>query len=402
MNYEEFLTEIAGTKSKNTFKSYKRGIDLFSKFYGKDVDTILKLRYEDLQSKERKVRTRFVRELEKFHRWLRAEQKLSINSARTMCLGIMQLFRFYDMQITLPSGSDVSKTVESLKDMELTPSHVRAMFLGCPDLRGKVIISLGKDLGWRVGDFASITLAELPDLEQDTPIPFDKVTSKENIVAHSFISAESRDLLKDYVKTLPKHAEYLFQSNGEGYLDQENFTRILRDCAILGKIRIPRTKRLRFHCFRKLFISTAKNLGIDLDICKKLVGKSVERSISAYMTSVDYKRAFIRIHEVLSITRATVEATEMTITNLKKQAQLENILEGLLAVYGEDIMQKTIDHLRKEGKLTSKLIMDAKVDVEHGTIRNLAELLEAIGAERKKKRELEYQKLLTNNNNNNH
>lgn len=183
MQLKEFLEETKATKSKNTFKSYKRGIDLFMEYYGKDADIILKERYADLQSKERKIRTRFVREIEKFHKWLGETKGLSLNSRRTMCLGIQQLFRFFDMAITLPSQSQVSKTVESTQDMELNPSHMRAMFIGSTDLRAKVIISLGKDLAWRVGDFASITLEALPDLEQLTPIPFEKLTSKENIVA---------------------------------------------------------------------------------------------------------------------------------------------------------------------------------------------------------------------------
>lgn len=399
MKYQEFLSETEATKRRSTFKSYRRGINLFVEYYGKDADIILKERYADLQSENRKDRTRFVREIEKFHKWLGETKGLSINSRRTMCLGIMQLFKFYDMAIALPRQSNVSKTVESTQDMELNPSHIRAMFMGSIDLRAKVIISLGKDLSWRIGDFASLTLAEIPDLTQDTPIPFEKLTTKENVIAHSFISKESADLLKDYIATLPKNTKYLFPSNGHGYLDEENFTRILKDSALFGKVKIPKTKRLRFHCFRKLFISTAKNLSVDADITKKLVGKSVDKSISAYMTSVDYKKAFIRIHEVLSITRATVEATEMTITSLKKQAQLENILEGLLTVYGDDIMIKTIDHLRKSGKFKT-LPISTQQDAQHGTIKNLAELLEAIGKDKKAKQELEYKKLLENNNNN--
>ena len=392
MKLSEFLEETKATKRRSTFKSYKRGIDLFVEYYGKDGNTILKERHADLQSDKRSVRTRFVREIEKFHKWLGEEKGLSFNTRRTMCLGIMQLFRYFDMPISLPTQSQVSKTVESTKDMELTSSHVRAMFISAPDLRAKIIISLGKDLAWRVGDFASITLEKLPDLEQLTPIPFEKLTSKENIVAHSFISKESADLLKDYVKTLPENTKYLFPSNGKKHLGEENFTRILKDCALFGKVKIPKTKRLRFHCFRKLFISTAKNLGIDADVCKKLVGKSVDKSISAYMTSVDYRKAFIRIHEVLSITRATVEATEMTITGLKKQAQLENILEGLLAVYGDEIMQKALDHMEKQN-------MQIRGD-QPLTKKDLPTILELIGKTRKAKQEAEYKKLLANNNNN--
>lgn len=399
MKYQEFLEETKATKRHSTYKSYKRGIDLFVEYYGKDADLILQERYADLQSKNRKDRTRFVREIEKFHNWLGETKELSLNSRRTMCLGIMQLFKFYDMPIALPRQSQVSKTVESTKDMELNPSIIRAMFIGSTDLRAKVIISLGKDLSWRIGDFASITLEELPDLEQNTPIPFEKLTQKENVIAHSFISKESADLLKDYIKTLPEKTEYLFPSNGHGHLDEENFTRILKDCALFGKVKIPKTKRLRFHCFRKLFISTAKNLSVDADITKKLVGKSVDKSISAYMTSVDYKKAFIRTHEVLSITRATVEATEMSITSLKKQAQLENILEGLLVVYGDEIMAKALDHINKSKVSKSKFMSQFRFD-QKPTVKDLPAILEAIGKQRKARQEAEYKKLLANNNNN--
>jgi hypothetical protein len=241
MSVEEYLQDVKERKSKQTYKEYKHGIERFSEWFRKPPNEILAMRKEDLLSDEKHVRERFLRELEKFHKYLREERKCAINTCRTQCLGIMQLFRYYDMGITLPSGSPISQTVETLQDFEMQIEHLRAMLVSAPDLRAKTILSMAKDLGWRVSDFASIRLDELPELdEQQAPIPFSRLTQKENVIAHGFLSSETVTLLKDYAKTLPKDAVYLWQNNGHGYLDEENFTRILRDCQILAKIKIPK------------------------------------------------------------------------------------------------------------------------------------------------------------------
>jgi len=125
MTVEDFLDHIKEAKSKNTWKEYRRGIALFSEWFKKTPNEILEMRRQDWISGDLFRKKRFMREIEKFHKWLlqpihmireKPNQKYSINSARTNCLGIMQLFRFYEMPVTIPSGSDVSKTVVSTKD----------------------------------------------------------------------------------------------------------------------------------------------------------------------------------------------------------------------------------------------------------------------------------------------
>ena len=113
---------------------YKRGIDLFCEWHGKDVETILEERKDDLTPRpneslvDAKQRaSRYEKLLEKFHAWL-LKQGYKINSARTLCLGLMQLFRYYNMGITLRTGSPVSQTVVTTSDFILQPEHVRAMF----------------------------------------------------------------------------------------------------------------------------------------------------------------------------------------------------------------------------------------------------------------------------------
>jgi len=89
-----------------------------------------------------------MREIETFHKWLlqpihtikeKPDQAYSINSARTLCLGLMQLFRFYEMPVTVPSGSDVSKTVVSTKDFVPKADQYRAMYKVAKDLRSNYI-----------------------------------------------------------------------------------------------------------------------------------------------------------------------------------------------------------------------------------------------------------------------
>ncbi|RLI43919.1 hypothetical protein DRO69_08545, partial [Candidatus Bathyarchaeota archaeon] len=208
MTVEYFLNYVKNTKSKNTYKEYKNGIKKFCEWFGKTPNEVLKMRKEDWVSGDLHRKKRFVRELEKFHKWLlepnhtirgKPNQAYGINSARTYCLGIQQLFRFYEMPMTIPTGSEISRTVVTTKDFVPTPQQYREMFKVANNLRDKLIISMGKDLAWRIGDFAKIRKDMLPNLEQDAPIPFELITEKELVLAKSFLSQETVDLLKQYL-----------------------------------------------------------------------------------------------------------------------------------------------------------------------------------------------------------
>jgi hypothetical protein len=70
------------------------------------------------------------------------------------------------------------------------------------DLRARVWVSLSLDLAERIGDVLSIKKAEIPDLNQETPILFERVTQKEKVIAKTFLSSETVELLKVYLPTL--------------------------------------------------------------------------------------------------------------------------------------------------------------------------------------------------------
>jgi len=322
----EFLDSYS---NKSTRRMYRRGLELFCKWYGKDVDTILKERKDDLTPRpnesfvDTKQRaSRYEKLLEKFHGSL-LEQGYKINTARTACLGIMQLFRYYSMSITLRAGSPVSQTVVATNDFILQPEHVRAMFHVAKDLRSKLLVSVGNDLGWRISDILSIKREELPNLEQDPPIEWIRITKKEKIVGKSCLSKTTATLLKEYLSTFPTENPFLFHNNAKGHIDEETVTARLRDLARDAGIELGNMK-LRWHCFRKMIISQAKNSGIDPDIIKLMVGKSVKKDILTYMTGIDVKTAFTKLQEILGIktfakeSENIVQAMETEIKELKQ------------------------------------------------------------------------------------
>ena len=270
MKVEDFLDYVQEAKSKATFKNYTTGLKKFTAWYGKSANEILKERFEDLQSTEQNKRKRFNREIEKFHRHLKNLGHPQ-NTAVAYTEGIRQLFRYFDMDIkNLPS--EVTRKTTTVKDYVPSISEYQDMF-NSGNILDRRIISTALDLAWRIGDFVKIRKDMLPNLDQETPIPFDLVTEKEEVVSKSFLSAQTVQLLKTYLKTLPKENPYLFHNGNGSHYDPEAIGKRLKVLAKKAKIHIPKGKRLRFHCFRKRFLSECANLKIDINIAKILVGK---------------------------------------------------------------------------------------------------------------------------------
>jgi hypothetical protein len=145
---ERFLDYILKSKSKSTFKQYKMSINLVITYYNETYSTnltsdqILALRLQDLVSPNPEENRRFHREIEMFHKWMLegkegTREPYSINSARNMTLGIIQLFKYFGA-----STNVAFQIVVTTKDFVPTIQQYRDMF-NVADLRGRVILSLG-------------------------------------------------------------------------------------------------------------------------------------------------------------------------------------------------------------------------------------------------------------------
>jgi len=402
---EKFLDYYKSARSKGTYKSYKRGLTLFEEYYGKSSDKALEERRQDVASKDFSQNQRFVREVEKFHSWL-LDKGYSINTARTMCLGIMQLFRYYGVPIVLPPQSKVSKTTITTKTYIPKIDELRRMFQ-VSDLRGRVILSMGLDLAWRISDFLKLKKTDIPDLNQETPIKFEAITQKEDAISSTFLSSETIEILKAYLPTLPKENPFLFPSNGKKHLKDEAVNNILKGFMKKAKIKIPQNKRFTFHCLRKRFLSTCYNLNIDSDVAKLLVGKSIGKSMETYLGDVNLKNSFIEVREKqLSLSNGTIKSTmeskDKQIVELQQRlTAMQNVLYGLLGLNRKQVEAMVTKQLKEE---------DLVVKGDIGTIPiekyvkglSVERLFEILARRQKKQQAQEYDKLLEETNGFNH
>lgn len=261
------------------------------------------------------------------------------------------------------------------------------------DLKGKVVLSLGLDFAWRIVDFVNLKRADIPDLNQETPIPFSRITQKENVISATFISSESAELLKAYMPTLLKANEYLFPSMVNGsHMKDESLNKILKVACEKAKIQIPKGKRLTFHSLRKRFLSTCATLNIDSEYAKLMVGKSTElgQSFETYLQDADFKEAFKKVREnALSLSNGTIKTTmegkDVKITELtQKVNELELLLKTMTNVFGKAILEQAQQQLLEKGLASRPL-------EPYEALQVLAEL-------KKEKDQQEYNKLLAETN----
>jgi len=388
MKAQDFLDYIKDAKSKSTLKNYKMGLKTFSKWYGKSLDEILEERFKDLQSQNPTIRRRFNREIEKFHRHLKNEG-YSQNSAVAYTEGIRQLFRYFDMDVKgLPS--EVTRKVVTTKDFVPSVQNYRDMF-NCGSLLDRVIISMGLDLGWRVGDFIKQEIKNLPSLERETPISYELLTEKEEAISKSFLSEQSANLLRSYLKTLRKDNPYLFQSNGHGHMTDTAINKRIKVLAQKAKIHVPKQKRLRFHSFRKRFLSECANLKIDINTAKILVGKSVSKDMLTYLSEVEHRKAFEEVHERLRVSTQPQIKAIMTV----KQSEIDALKRRVEEL---EIMNRgLIEMLKKQAVMPMQ-----PREFSPAKTKEFIETVKKLGKQALKKEEEEYKKLIENNNNNNH
>jgi site-specific recombinase XerD len=333
MSVQEFLNSVSNPRTR---KGYRFGLRKFVGWFGKSGEELLAMRQEDLTQKpgeplvEYKNRAaKFEKEIERFHSYL-IEEGYSINSARNMTLGIRQLFRYYQMPVTMRTGSKVSQTVQTTKNFPLAIEHVRKMF-EVANLKERTVLSLAVDAGLRISDFLAIKKTDLPPLDMEPPIAFTLLTQKDKITANCFLSQESVGLLRTYLSAMQKKNNvYLFSSNGKSHISDEAISKMLNRLAENAQIDLN-GKSLSFHCFRKMFLSASIDSGIGLTAGKKLCGKAIPRSDDTYLTTVKLREKFIQLKKFLTIKQS-----------VKSEDQRLEKLGSLVAKLAEELEQQKV------------------------------------------------------------
>jgi integrase len=370
MSVKEFLNSISNPRTR---KGYRFGLNKFVEWFGKPAEEILAIREEDLTQKPgeniveyRNRAARFEKEIEKFHSYL-LENGYSINSARNMTLGIRQLFRYYQMPVTIRSGSKVSQTVKTTKNFPLTIAHVRKMFR-VANLKERTILALAVDTGLRISDFLAIKKNDLLSLDAEPPIAFTLLTQKEKIPAHCFLSKETVDQLKTYLPILKKKNNvYLFASNGKSHISDEAVSKMLNRLAEKAQIDLN-GKSLTFHCFRKMFLSASIDSGIGLTAGKKLCGKAITRSDDTYLTTVKLREKFIQLKKFLTIKQSPeietgqIEELSSVVAKLAEELEQQKTVSQVVASENSKIRKEFKERMAElNEKLASARLIEEQV-----------------------------------------
>jgi len=390
LSAEEFLDSI---RNKSTRKGYHNGIKKFCHWYNKFPSEILELRKDDLTQRPnenlveyRNRAARFEKEIEKFHSHM-LDEGHSINSSRNYTIGIRQLFRFYQMPVRMRAGSQVTRTVKTSKSFPLRIEHVRQMF-EVADLRERVILSMATDLGLRTVDFIDIKKNDFPNLNQEAPIPFDIMTAKEDVVAHGYLSQESVDLLKTYLPVLDqkkKDNPYIFASNGLSHISEEWLNKLLKRLGKKAQIPIPNGKKLSFHCFRKMFLSSSIDSGIGLTAGKMMCGKAIAQTDETYLTTVKLGERFKQLKRFLTITEQprveseNIESLSNVVNNLQEDMTQQKTINRVITKQNIELkknLQSLKDSAEKKDVIVEKL--KSKNEILKSKIQQLPALLSKV------------------------
>ena len=384
---ERFLEYVRKSRSKNTLVMYREGLKRFAEWYGKSPNEILEERRQDWKSDDLFRKRRFAREIEEFHGYLVKEKGYAASSATYYCQGIRSLFAYFEMPLKV--SAEIDKRRVTTRDYVPRIDQYAEMFKVADNLRDKLVVSMGITLGWRIGDFAKIKKSDIPSLDQEAPIPFEAITEKEDVVAKSFLADEIVELLREYLPTLPENNVYLFPSNGKEHLDHTTFNRVVRELADKAKIKIPKRKRIRFHCFRKRFLSECANLRVDVNMAKLMTGKAVEASMLAYLSEIDLRDAFRKISERLRLSEKKPSAsTTKEPSELRREIdQLRKLVHGIAALHGDNIVKDAAEKL------------DISMHDVYARYPSIEKILEAVAEKEWQKQRKEYDQLIAENNN---
>jgi len=354
MSVQEFLDSLP---SKGTKKIYKMGLKKFFTWSNKTPDEVLKERKDDLTQRPnedlvtyRNRASNYSKTIENFHAHL-LNEGYKINTAKSLTNGIRQLFRYYQMDIKVRNGSSLNRTVQTQRNFPLTIEHVRKMY-NVANFRERVVLSMATDLGLRISDFLKIKKQDLPDLTLETPISFDIMTDKEDVIARGFLSQETVELLKKYLKTLTKDNPYLFPSsqNNPKPISRTQIGNLLNNLAKKAGINVNNGKSLTFHCFRKMLLSASIDSGIGLTAGKKLVGKKIPQSDDTYLTTVNLGnkfnelKKFLTINEQPKIERETIDSLKKAVSKLQEDLNTQTTITRTISEENQK-MKKSIKEM---------------------------------------------------------
>jgi len=368
----EFLESLT---AYNTRKGYLRSFELFEEFTGRTISETVKIRRENLTKVLQRGGRQLERETERFYNWIIEAKQLKPNTAYNCVVALKSLMSFYGMSLKLRRGT-CPRIPTMPNDWISSIDQLRLMFqIG--NLREKTIISMAKDIPLRIGDFLSIKRKDVEPLlgNETTDDPVDSrllsftiQTKKTKTPMTCFISEETLGLLKIYCRTLCDDNPFLWQGKDLKRLNEDSVNLSLKNLVKKAGIE-THGLNVRFHMFRKLFVSVGASLGLNTDILKALTGKRIKSDMQPYYQGVNLHEQWKKVNDHL---RLSVTRTNGRISNL--QEALDLVMKTLRKMVERE--------LKREGYAEARASLRDKTDKE--TLENYLETIEWIEKQERK------------------
>jgi integrase len=361
-------TEWLNSKGKGTRIQYQNRWDNWISYCkSRGLLTTGSEQLEDIKkrrtSTDNTVKFFYDNEVPKLFKWLTTEFKgqrtkkpLGENAALAVTTAVRSFFKYYRYPLIIQSDALPSseKTKSVFTDHAFDIHQLRDMF-NQGDLQERTILSCGKDLWLRVGDFAKLN-RELVELtikrEEETAkkesrdagiIEFELVTEKEKEPASCHLSIESIELVKEYLRTYPKTNGHLFP-----FAAEDSYNDLLRRLA--DKAKITLTGRVRWHCLRKFGI-TIMHGKVTEPVMKYMTGKHIAKELRTYIqNNREPYKAFKTIQPLITLTKSSgsngnVKQLEMI---QEQGAKLVATLKLIEKTTPKEVMEKAIIDLAED------------------------------------------------------
>jgi len=331
---------LEGIPSPQTRKSYKNGLKKFEEYYGKGVETLI--------GSDEAGKT-----VEKFYVWMK-DKGHPQNTCRNMTNAPIQFLKYFSTPVKYRKNLGIYNTTLTTRDHLLNVDEVRQMWQ-IASLEEKVMIKTWM-LGLRIGDASKIQWQQFVFKTTEDPQEVLINTRKENITAHVFVDNEFQKLLEKYIPTLDKSNKFLLQSEKGGNVKEKQLLRRLQ--SLQKKAGIESNGRVfGWHIGRKLFLRTCAELAINAWNAQMMCGKAVDKSIATYINGVQLKNDAMKVHNVLKMDNSNgngkVSKLEERLLVLEKEnSELKIVLRGMAEVFGQEILRKAKEQIRKESQET--------------------------------------------------
>jgi integrase len=214
----------------------------------------------------------------------------------TTTTGVMAIRGFFGyyrlpLQYRRTESKRAGERSRKTEDYRFTLDDLRKLY-EIADLTEKYVITLGKSLGLRAGDFIRLTRGDLePYINHEAPISIGRYnTEKEGVYAYPFIDSDSQPIVKLMLEKMTREGRTKASDKILKYSDGIQLSRVIKRCVQKAGINVG-GKQVRFHNLRK-FLSDHLSSVMSESKWKQIVGKTVYEGayISPDTLREDYKR----------------------------------------------------------------------------------------------------------------